>query len=208
MEGMLMRTPKRELAQQLGVSLTTVHSYQLAAQQEVANVLLGTEMPSRQCAVFGFSRWRMLSCEKNALYQAALYLLRCCQVDSFLVPQEIYSPATEPMQMLCAACESWNQKVGITCMTPRKPDSWMSSVTIMEKELVYEQHTTAVRSKRLEERHAMIDASDILLCKVTEAWRSGLNYARKKRLPVINLGWARDGWKLRQNWDVPGLTQN
>lgn len=187
MEGLLMRTPKRELAQQLGVSLTTVHSYQLAAQQEVANALLGTEIPSRRCALLGFSRWRMPSCDRNALYQAALYLLRCCRVDSFLVPQEIYSPATDPMQMLCAACENWHQKVKITCMTPRKPGSWMSSVAIMEKELTYEQHSTAIRHKRLEERHAMIDASDILLCKVTETWRSGLSYARRKRIPVINL---------------------
>ena len=63
----------------------------------------------------------------------------------------------------------------------------MSSMAIMERELTYEQHSTAIRHKRLEERHAMIDASDILLCKVTETWRSGLSYARRKRIPVINL---------------------
>ena len=187
MEGLLMRTPKKELARQLGVSLTTVHSYQLAAQREVAKAMLGPETTSRRCALFGFGQWRLSSRDASALYQAILYLLRYCHVDSFIVPQESYDSGAESMQLLREACKHWPHEVRIICMKPRDPDSWGCGMPDQGTELTYEQHASAIGPKRLEERHAMIDAADILLCRITQVWRSGLNYARRKRLPIINL---------------------
>lgn len=182
-----MRTPKKELARQLGVSLTTVHSYQLAAQREVAKAMLGPETTSRRCALFGFGQWRLSSRDASALYQAILYLLRYCHVDSFIVPQESYDSGAESMQLLREACKHWPHEVRIICMKPRDPDSWGCGMPDQGTELTYEQHSSAIGPKRLEERHAMIDAADILLCRITQVWRSGLNYARRKRLPIINL---------------------
>ena len=40
---------------------------------------------------------------------------------------------------------------------------------------------------RLEEKKAMMDEADIVLCRIVAARKSGLSYARKRHLPVINL---------------------
>ena len=58
-DGLLNRTPKKELAARLGVSRTTVHSYQLAAQRAMANALQGKEDLHRRCAVLGFTQWNL-----------------------------------------------------------------------------------------------------------------------------------------------------
>ena len=110
-----------------------------------------------------------------------------CQVDCFLVPREIYTSDAAPMRLLRSACRNWSGKVRIRCLKPVRPDSWVNYAPGQEEKLTYEAHESAVGPKRLEERHTMIEAADIILCRVTEAWRSGLSYARKKRVPVISL---------------------
>ena len=51
----------------------------------------------------------------------------------------------------------------------------------------YEQKSKKYVVQGLEERKAMIDVSDIVFCDVESVRRSGLNYAAKKRIPVINI---------------------
>lgn len=56
-------------------------------------------------------------------------------------------------------------------------------------------------SRILAERRALIDSADIVLCDLKWERRSGLLYARRKRVPVINLdGILKDNWTcgLRQ----------
>lgn len=89
--------------------------------------------------------------------------------------------------LLHTVCQHWIRDVKIDYLEPRDDGEWERITVGREGELTYESHASDVGPKRLNEVRAMIDASDILLCVSPDSKNSGLNYARKKHLPVINL---------------------
>lgn len=186
--GRLHGKPKVEIAKELGVSLTTVRTYETNAVNRIIQILRLPAPSSRQCAVFGFMQTQ-LSKEKMILLNEALnYLRDACGVTTFLVS-------------LC----STRQNHDFASILHRFQKLQANAVHFMELQdyngvPATEQGRPYV-SRILAERRALIDSADIVLCDLKWERRSGLLYARRKRVPVINLDEI-----LKDNW-TRGLRQ-
>lgn len=180
---------KAAVAERLGVSKTTVRTYEVAAQRHLAEKIRIQTTPERRCAIFGFAAQHMSSETKAVLAETIRYLITCCGVTSFVVSgrapyiqaallRQLTYPYTRPIRV--ERMEKKNAKIGKV---------WQNR----DKTYVYHGTAESFAAQALEEKHAMIDISDIILCDLEYGYRSGLSYVRRKRVPVINLSSAKGG---------------
>ena len=184
MEGQLQGERKKRIAEQLGVSSSTLRAYEASAKFALIKKLEAEELARHRCAVLGISRTEMTQEERELFTKAIVYLTHSCGVEVFLVPEEISGMSTGLMGLLQQVRRTFAAHFNIQKMRPRSRDNLYPEA---EDDLLYDQKACSLRARRLEEKYAMINASDLLLCWVTEPYRSGVNYARRKHIPVINL---------------------
>ena len=143
---------------------------------------------SRQCAVFGFMQTQP-SKEKMILLNEALnYLRDACGVTTFLLSLR----STRQNHDFASILHRFQKLQANTGHFMELQD--YNGVPATEQGRPYV-------SRILAERRALIDSADIVLCDLKWERRSGLLYARRKRVPVINLdGILKDNWTcgLRQ----------
>lgn len=180
---------KTDVAERLGVSKTTVRAYEVAAQRHLAEKIRIQTTPERRCAIFGFAAQHMSSETKAVLAETIRYLITCCGVTSFVISGRAPSVLTALLRQLTypyirpirvEMMEKKNAKIGKV---------WQNR----DEVYVYRGTAEHFAAQALEEKHAMIDISDIILCNLEYGYRSGLSYARRKRVPVINLSDSEGG---------------
>lgn len=180
---------KTDVAERLGVSKTTVRFYEVSAQHHLAERLKVQNPPSRRCAIFGFAAQHMSSETTAVLAETIRYLITCCGVTSFVISGRAPSVLTALLRQLTYP---YTRPIRVDKM--KKADAKTRKVW-QNRDEVYVYHGTAERfaAQALEEKHAMTDISDIILCDLEYGYRSGLSYARRKRVPVINLSDSEGG---------------
>lgn len=174
---------KAAVAERLGVSKTTVRFYEVSAQHHLAERLKVQNTPSRRCAIFGFAALSMSQETKAILVETIRYLITCCGVTSFVVSGRAPYVLTALLRQL-----TYSYTRPIRVERVEKKGEKIGKVWQNRNE-TYVYHGTAesFTAQVLEEKHAMTDISDIILCDTNCNYRSGLSYARRKRVPVINV---------------------
>lgn len=180
---------KTDVAERLGVSKTTVRFYEVSAQHHLAERLKVQKPPSRRCAILGFAAQHMSSETTAVLAETIRYLITCCGVTSFVVSSRAPSVLTALLRQLTYL---YTRPIRVERM--EKKGEKLGKVW-QNRDEVYVYHGTAesFAAQALEEKHTMIDISDIILCDLEYGYRSGLSYVRRKRVPVINLSAAKGG---------------
>lgn len=185
-EGCLYGEPKKQVAQELSVCTSTLHNYEVSARQRLAQALRPKGRHTLRCAVFGIWKMCFSEAEKTALGSAIEYLIRCCSVTEFLIPAKAYDNMPGLRQILYIS----RQYTGIQVkrMAPLLPEE--SCICAEDDSIFYFQKAKRPGAKMLEEKRAMVDLADVVLCGASGFFRDGLSYAKKKRIPVIKLSGA------------------
>lgn len=185
LEGKLAGERKLSVASDLGVSLTTVRTYEVAAQHNVARRVHKAEQIDRTCAVLGFSMQELPKKYEQIIHESFHYLIFSCQISCFALPEKPYKSNEQISAILRRLKRTITPKIEIKRM---KAIADRAEVPLCnDSAFFYEQKSKKYVVQGLEERKAMIDVSDIVFCDVESVRRSGLNYAAKKRIPVINI---------------------
>lgn len=182
------KTPKNLVAERLKVSRTTVYAYEAAGIRTIIRSLRPSDTAGRCCAIFGFSQPALNSGVTTLLYQTLVYLIRCCAVKKLLAQQETMRGSNGLNPLLRGVCAAFRGQVELYCLTPlvvRTGEPRPLSAGSGDR--TYIQMAKRPAAMRLEEKHAMIDRADIVVCYASAPYRNGLAYARKKHIPVIDL---------------------
>lgn len=184
LEGKLRGEHKKKVAGDLGVSLSTLHGYEIAAQHSIVKLMRVWQRPVRCCGILGFASLHMDSKLRADLVGTIRYLIQCCSVGRFLVSNSA-SSAVSPLMCLLRQLQIEQDgrfEINVMCPsgTPAKPPKYAQAFR-------YERRSSSIVKGRLEERNAIVDAADVILCAAVSRYRSGLSYAGRKHVPVINL---------------------
>lgn len=187
-EGCLYGEPKKHVAQELSISTSTLHNYEVSARRRLAQALLPKDRHTHRCAVFGVWQMHFSEAEKAALGSAVEYLIRCCSVTEFLIPAKAYEymPGLRQISYIC------RQYAGIQVKRMAPLISPESSECAEDNSICYLQRAKRPGAKMAEEKRAMVELADVVLCGASGFFRDGLSYAKKKRTPVIQL--SGDFW--------------
>lgn len=177
---------EKTVANALNVSTGTVHKYELSGQKNVISRIYEQKRPERHCAVFGFPMESFTSEYADVFEETIQYLIHYCGVSYFILPEEQQRVSLPLTRLISTAIRR--------SVTPVKMGR-MRAVEVAEGAwqpldgdvFCYERHSKGYIAHILEERKAMIDIVDIVLCDVDVIRRSGLSYAGKKHVPVINI---------------------
>lgn len=178
--GKLNGEPKTEVTKELGVSKTTLKKYEMEAAYHLARSLCPKKPAGRRCAVFGFSSLEMPLEQRRMLWWALDYLQHGCGVTTFLVSTYTMRRNLEFEDIIMRFCRRRSDYVDLIEL----PDA---------KDPVEEKEGTSLASKILAERRVLIDAADIVLCDLRREYRTGLLYAKRRKVPVINLSEIEKG---------------
>lgn len=186
LEGKLAGEKKKVVADDLNVSTGTVHKYEVSGQKNAISRIYVPEQPGRHCAVFGFPAQTFSREYASVLVETIRYLIHNCGVSCFILPEEQQRVSVAVRSLLTTIIRQSTKPVKV---------GYMRAVEVVEREwqpldssvFCYERDSKGYVAHILEERKAMIDIVDIVLCDIDIVRRSGLNYAGKKRVPVINI---------------------
>lgn len=182
-EGCLYGEPKKHVAQELAISTSTLHNYEVSARRRLAQALLPKDRHTLRCAVFGVWQMRFSEAEKAALGSAVEYLIRCCSVTEFLIPAKAYEymPGLRQISYICRQYAGIQVKRMAPLLSPE------SSECAEDNSICYLQRAKRPGAKMAEEKRAMVELADVVLCGASGFFRDGLSFAKKKRIPVIQL---------------------
>lgn len=175
-EGKLRGDSKAKIAQTLGVSRTTVHMYELGAQQSLERPNIPVPEP-RVCAILGLAAARIPEPQREVLAETIRYLVYCCGISIFLVQGAATSQCTQLISILRTECGRFTRETEIRSLVPAGKDLPIPRVNLSTRRV----------DRGLNEREAMIDGADVVLCSIKNLYGSGLNYAKRKHVPIINL---------------------
>ena len=187
MLGRLNKTPKSLIAQELQVSRTTVHAYEMTGIYALIQSMRRGPAAGRCCAVFGLSAAHLTNEETNLVCETVTYLIRCCHVTKILLMREAISFKNELYNLLRWICSRYDGKVTLCGLHPQSEGTYRNVMQPEEGWQTVSRRAVNPAELRLEEKKAMMDEADIVLCRIVAARKSGLSYARKRHLPVINL---------------------
>lgn len=173
----LLGEPKSDIARFLGVSKTTVRMYELAAQHSLEEKAYTAVLPNRTCAILGFAATAMGDEQRRLLFETLWYLAWECQVHHFIVQHAVEHQMFPVMQVLSDLNRQLAVPVKISSIQPAGGT----------QELPHARTNGGHINRGLKERESMIACADIVLCSIENLYGSGLNYARRKHIPVINL---------------------
>lgn len=171
--GKLRGESKTDVACELGVSKTTLRWYEIHAAHHIEEKLYPKRPAGRKCAVFGFPNAESLV-KKSLLWAALDYLQRVCDVTTFMVSSHMMrsSPVfAASISRFCSQRAEFVELVEFPCRDVAPEECEGKSPA----------------SRILAERRGLIDAADIVLCDLQWENRTGLLYAKRKKIPVINL---------------------
>ena len=175
--GKLHGEPKATVAQELGISRTTLKTYEVEGAYRIARTLCPEKTPGRRCAVFGFSS-RGLSVERQkVLWEILDYLQHGCGITTFLVSSFSMLQNFAFASLITEFCRCRTGFVHLVKLSDS--DAGLS--------LAAQKDRGSLGARILAERRALTDSADIVLCDLQREYRSGLRYARRKKVPVINL---------------------
>lgn len=186
LEGKLAGEKKKTVANALNVSTGTVHKYELSGQKNVISRIYEQKRPERHCAVFGFPMESFTSEYADVFEETIQYLIHYCGVSYFILPEE-QQRVSLPLTRLISTTirrSATPVKMGRMRAVEVAEGAWQP---LDGDVFCYERHSKGYIAHILEERKAMIDIVDIVLCDVDVIRRSGLSYAGKKHIPVINI---------------------
>ena len=164
---------KADMAYELGVSKTTLRWYEIHAAHHIEEKLYPKRPAGRKCAVFGFPNAESLI-KKVLLWKALDYLQRVCGVTTFLVPSHMMRSSPVFAASISRFCSQRAE--------------FAELVEFPGRDAAPEEcEGKSPASRILAERREMIDAADIVLCDLQWENRTGLLYAKRKKIPVINL---------------------
>ncbi len=176
----LNKERQSDIARLLGVSQSTVHLYEMSAKHSLAEKAYSPVTPHRTCALLGFTATIMEEEQKKLLSETLWYLIRKCYVDNFLVQYAVECQRLPVMQIV----SSLNRRLAI----PVKISADRPAESVPA--LIHVRTGNGHIDRGLKEREAMIAGADIVLCYIENLYGSGINYAKRKHIPVINLAEA------------------
>lgn len=172
--GKLNGEPKAEVAKELGISKITLKRYEMEAAYHLARSLCPKRPAGRRCAVFGFSSLEMPLEKRRMLWWALDYLQHGCGVTTFLVSTYAICRNSEFADVITKFC--------------RRRSDYVTLIKLPDTESKAEKGAgTSVATRILAERRALIDSADIVLSDLQREYRTGLLYAKRRKVPVINL---------------------
>lgn len=187
-EGRIQGKQKAVLAQELSVHRSTLREYEISACYHLVKKVYTKKPSDRKCAVLDFSSRALPEWKSKYLLETLRYLVRYVSVNEFIVPAVVESNYTQLMDILWRVKRETPLQVQIKAMEPQGEltEAWKYS-NDNRTSYVYSTPSNRYVSRLYEERKAMIDLADIVLCCPRNSYRSGLSYAAKKRIPIINL---------------------
>ncbi len=186
MEGRLTGEKKKAVAADLGVTVATVRNYEISGQRNAISKIYVPRPEKRYCAVFGFSMKSFTKEYKEVLIETIWYLIHSCGISFFIIPEEQQRISLALTGLLSATIRHSTVpvKLGRMKAVDKIKHVWGSQDNGI---FYYEQSSKGYVTHILEERKAMIDIGNIVLCDIGIIKGSGLSYAGKKHVPVINL---------------------
>jgi len=186
MEGRLTGEKKKAVAADLGVTVATVRSYEISGQRNAISKIYVPRPEERYCAVFGFSMKSFTEEYEAVLLETIWYLIYTCGISFFILPEEQQRISLALTGLLSATIRHSTVpvKLGRMKAVDEIKRVWGSQDNGV---FYYEQSSKGYVTHILEERKAMIDIGNIVLCDIDVIKGSGLSYAGKRHVPVINL---------------------
>lgn len=186
-EGRMQGEKKAVLARELSVHPSTVWKYEVSACYHLTEKVYTKQLCSRRCAVLDFSSRSLPAWKMKSLLETLRYLVRCLYVTEFIVPEMVYTGDTELMWILQQIKREAATPIRVNAMKQQcsRNEAWQYG----DSKYLYrcEPTPSGYASRLYEERKAMIDLADLVLCCPRSNYRSALAYAAKKHRPVINL---------------------
>lgn len=187
-EGRLQGRRKAALARELSVHPSTLRGYEIGACHSLVERVHTKERPTRRCAILDFASRTLPAWKAAYLKETLRYLVRCVSVNEFIVPAMAYDCHTQLMEILRQVNNETLLKFRIKTMKPQ--DNQKAAWTYREGSRTsypYDTQADKCAPRLYEERRAMIDLADVVLCCTENNYRSGLSYAARKRTPVIDI---------------------